>query len=280
MGRYSLNGQVALVTGAARGIGAATARSLHARGAKVALVDLDPPAAFDPQRTLGLAADVTDREAIKNAVEATIERFGGLDVIVANAGIAPKVTTALTMDPDVFERVVEVDLLGVWRTVHAGLPHVAKRQGHVVLVASVYAFANGVGATPYAVAKAGVEQLGRALRVELAQHGASASVAYFGFIDTHMVHETIDADPLADRMLATYPKQLHKRLPPEAAGEAIARGIERRAARIVRPRRWAALSTLRGIVNPLIDERLRRDATVQQLLREVESRSAQQVGER
>src|SRR5690349_10804474 len=113
MGRYSLNGQVALVTGAGRGIGAATAKALHARGANVALVDLQPPTAFDPQRTLGLAADVTDREAIGDAVDATIERFGGLDVIVANAGIAPKVTTVLAMDPDVFERVVEVDLLGV-----------------------------------------------------------------------------------------------------------------------------------------------------------------------
>src|SRR5262245_34721643 len=110
---YSLNGQVALVTGAGRGIGAATARALHARGASVALVDLEAPEAFDVRSTLGLAADVTDKEAIGNAVEATITRFGKLDVIVANAGIAPNVSTALKMDPDVFERVVEVDLLGV-----------------------------------------------------------------------------------------------------------------------------------------------------------------------
>jgi NAD(P)-dependent dehydrogenase (short-subunit alcohol dehydrogenase family) len=237
-------------------------------------VDLQAPHAFDAERTLGLAADVTDREAIGNAVEATVARFGGLDVIVANAGIAPSVTTALAMDPDVFERVVEVDLLGVWRTVHAGLPQVAQRGGHIVLVASVYAFANGVGASPYAVAKAGVEQLGRALRVELAQHGASASVAYFGFIDTDMVHRTIDADPLADRMLATYPKSLHKRLSPEAAGTAIATGTERRAARIVLPRRWTPLSVLRGVLNPLVDERLRRDPKVQALMREVERRAA------
>src|SRR4051794_35305470 len=88
------------------------------------------------------------------------------------------------MDPDVFERVIEVNLLGVWRTVRAALPQVVARQGHVVVVASIYALANGMGTAPYAMAKAGVEQLGRALRVELVQHGASASVAYFGFIDS------------------------------------------------------------------------------------------------
>src|SRR4051812_29956149 len=272
MGRYSLNGQVALVTGAARGIGAATARALHARGASVALVDLQPPVAFDAERTLGLAADVTDREAIGNAVEATVARFGGLDVIVANAGIAPNVTTALAMDPDIFERVVEVDLLGVWRTVRAGLPQVAQRRGHVVLVASVYAFANGAGASPYAVAKAGVEQLGRALRVELAQHGASASVAYFGFIDTDMVHRTIDHDELADAMFANLPKVLHKRLKPAVAGEAIVQGIERRKPRIIRPRRWTVLSVLRGILGPLGDKQMERDAQLQAIVAQLDAR--------
>jgi NAD(P)-dependent dehydrogenase (short-subunit alcohol dehydrogenase family) len=262
----STKGRVAVVTGAGRGIGAATARALHARGASVALVDLQAPDAFDGERTLGLAADVTDREAIGNAVEATVARFGGLDVIVANAGIAPYVTTALAMDPDVFERVVEVDLLGVWRTVRAGLPQVAQRGGHVVLVASVYAFANGAGASPYAVAKAGVEQLGRALRVELAQHGASASVAYFGFIDTRMVQDAF-ADPIAKKLEESQPKWTLRRLPPSAAGEAIVTGIERRAPRIIAPKWWAAWSVLRGIINPLFDARAERDANLQEAVR-------------
>jgi NAD(P)-dependent dehydrogenase (short-subunit alcohol dehydrogenase family) len=101
MGRYSLNGQVALVTGAERGIGTATARALYARGASVALVDLSAPDAFDAERTLGLAADVTDREAIGNAVEATVARFGGLDVIVANE--------RLRRDPEVQALLREVE---------------------------------------------------------------------------------------------------------------------------------------------------------------------------
>jgi NAD(P)-dependent dehydrogenase (short-subunit alcohol dehydrogenase family) len=253
MGRYSLNGQVALVTGAARGIGAATARALHARGASVALVDLQAPDAFDAERTLGLAADVTDREAIGQAVEATVARFGGLDVIVANAGIAPYVTTALAMDPDVFERVVEVDLLGVWRTVRAGLPQVAQRGGHVVLVASVYAFANGAGASSYAVAKAGVEQLGRALRVELAQHGASTSVAYFGFIDTDMVRAT-DAHPSLGPLRANGTGPLGKTYPLSQVGKAVLEGMEKRSRWVVVPRWSRALLVLRTAIAPLFDK--------------------------
>ena len=191
---YDVRGKVALITGAARGIGLETARALHQRGASVVLVDLDQQAAeaaaasISGDRTLGLAADVTDRAAIASAVDQATEQFGGLDIVVANAGVAPPAGSILSVDEDVFERVVEIDLLGVYRTVRAGLPQIADRGGHVVVVASIYAFVNGVSAASYAISKAGVEQLGRALRAELSLHRASASVAYFGFIDTTVVH--------------------------------------------------------------------------------------------
>ena len=268
MARYDLNGKVALVTGGARGIGAETARALQARGAKVAVVDLEASEQFD----LGLAADVTDYDAMAAAVATTVDCFGRLDIVVANAGIAARVSTARASDPDQFERILAVNLLGVWRTVRAALPHVIANGGHVVVIASVYAFTNGMGTAAYAMAKAGVEQLGHALRVELVQHGASASVAYFGFIDTEMVRESIDRDPLADRLWATIPRVLQKRLPPQVAGEAIVAGIERRQARIIRPRRWTILSVLRGVLNPLIQARAERDAQVQALLKEVDGR--------
>jgi NAD(P)-dependent dehydrogenase (short-subunit alcohol dehydrogenase family) len=132
-----------------------------------------------------------------------------------------------------------------------------------------------MGTAAYAMAKAGVEQLGQALRVELVQHGASASVAYFGFIDTEMVHRAIDADPLVDRMMAQIPKVLHKRLPPSKAGAAIVRGIERRQPRIIRPHRWTALSVLRGILNPLADRQTERDAETLAITRELDARAGQ-----
>src|SRR6476646_9261456 len=134
MTSLDLHGRVALVTGAARGIGLETARALERRGAKVALVDLDASAAEAAAATiapdaLGLAADVSDRAAIGAAVDAVVQRFGGLDVVVANAGIANAPATARTMPEEEFERVLAVNLLGVWRTVRAALPHIVERRG-------------------------------------------------------------------------------------------------------------------------------------------------------
>jgi NAD(P)-dependent dehydrogenase (short-subunit alcohol dehydrogenase family) len=279
--RYDLNGKVALVTGAARGIGLATAAALVSRGASVAVVDLDEQASagaasqLHDSRAIGLAGDVTDRAAMQRAVAAVVERFGGLDVVVANAGVASRVATFRATSSENFERVLDVNLMGVYRTVDAALPEIVRRRGHVVVISSIYAFTNGVGTVAYAMSKAAVEQFGRALRLELTPHGASASVAYFGFIDTEMVHRAIDNDPLAGEMLATFPKPLHKRLAPSAAGEAIARGIERRAPRIIRPHRWVLMSALRGVLNPLTDARAERDETALRLLRELDARAGE-----
>ena len=278
MPNYDLRDKVALVTGAARGIGFETARALVARGASVVIVDLEAEAAeaaasqLHDTRAIGLAADVTDRGALQQAVAATVERFGGLDVVVANAGIASRSATFRATTTEGFDRVIDVNLMGVVRTVEVALPEIIRRKGHVVVIASVYAFMNGAGASSYAMSKAGVEQFGRALRVELVQHGASASVGYFGFIDTDMVRRMIDKDPIVDSMVAKFPKPLQKRLHPRVAGEAIVSGIERRAARIVRPRRWVVVSVLRGVLSPLVDIQMERDAEIQAAARDLDSR--------
>jgi len=272
MATYELNGKVALVTGAARGIGFETARQLHGRGASVVVLDLDAEQARESaerigERTLGIGADVTDSGAMMAAVAETVERFGGLDIAVANAGIAPEGATARTMPPEEWERVVEVDLMGVWRTVRAALPQISERNGQLVLIASLAAFVNGTMLSPYATAKAGVEALGRSLRTELAPFGASATVAYFGWIDTEMVREGLDRQPSGKRLQEALPKWFFRRLTPDVAGAAIVRGIEERAPRVFAPRWWRYVSAFRGLVNPLLDRRTERDAKIARMIR-------------
>lgn len=281
MPRFDLNGKVALVTGAARGIGFETARQIHLRGGSVAVVDLDPDRSREAAerigpRALGIGADVTDAGAIQRAVAETVERFGALDVVVANAGIAqPKVATLRGIGAEEWERVFEVDLLGVWRTVRAALPQIVERRGHVVVTSSVYAFVNGVLNSPYAVAKSGVESMGRALRAELKPLGASASVAYFGWVDTGMVQEAF-AREHSGSTEENLPAFLRKRIQPDEAGAAVVRGIEERAPRIFAPKWWRYVSALRGVLNPVIDRYLERDEQMQQTLREVETAADEQ----
>ncbi len=281
MPSLDVRGKVAVVTGGARGIGFGIAQALAKRGAVLVIVDLDLDAASSAAgrlsgNALGLAADVSDRGAMQRVVATVIEQRGGIDVVVANAGVAPRTATVRAMHGAVFDRVLAVNLGGVYNTVITALPQIASRRGHVVVISSVYAFTNGVGAAPYAVTKAGIEQLGRALRVELVPHAASVSVAYFGFIDTEMVHRMIDADPVADKMVKSLPKALQKRLSPAQAGEAVARGIEKRAARIIAPKRWAAFSVLRGVLNPLLDNYMVKDHDTQARVREIDSRAEQE----
>ncbi len=281
MAAFDLNGKVALVTGAARGIGFETARQMHMRGASVAIVDLDAEEAREAaerigERALGIAGDVTDVGAMRAAVAETVERFGGLDVAMANAGLAPpSIATIRSVPAEEWERVIEVNLLGVWHTVRAALPQVSERQGHIVVVASVAAFANGMLGSSYMTSKAGAEQIGRALRTELTPLGASASVAYFGWVDTKMVQETFER-PGAGVLEELVPDFLMRRITPEQAGAAVVKGIEERAPRIFAPRWWRYLSALRGLINPLLDRRSERDPRIAAAIRDAEARSESQ----
>jgi NAD(P)-dependent dehydrogenase (short-subunit alcohol dehydrogenase family) len=281
MPTYDLNGKVALVTGAAKGIGYETARQMHMRGASVAVVDLDPEEAREAadrigERAIGIGTDVTDHGAMQAAVAETVERFGGLDVAVANAGIAQsQLATIRGIGTEEWERVFEVDLLGVWRTVRAALPQVVERRGHIVVVSSAYAFANGVLNSPYAVAKAGVEAMGRSLRAELMPLGASAGVAYFGWVDTKLVQDGFDQKH-GDRMRQNAPDFLMKRIKPDEAAAAVVRGIEDRAPRIFAPKWWRYVSALRGIINPLLDRRMDRDGGMIETVRLIEADADEQ----
>ena len=272
MAEFALQGRAALVTGAARGIGFETARLLHQRGASVVVCDIDPAATERAagrigERALAFPADVTDGEAMAAAVDAAVEAYGALDLVVANAGVGPSGQTMKAMDLSVFERTLEIDLLGVVRTVHPALDQIARRGGQVVVISSVYAFATGSLVTPYAAAKAGVEALGRALRVELAPHGAGATVAHFGFVDTTMVQEATEKSE-RDDVLESLPAFVRRRLTPAQAATALVDGIERRAPRVIAPGWWKVPYYLRGVFGPLMDKLTSRDERVLQAMRD------------
>jgi NAD(P)-dependent dehydrogenase (short-subunit alcohol dehydrogenase family) len=175
---------VVMITGAARGIGAESAKQLYARGHEVALVGLEPAELEARADELGSRAaafecDVTDREALDRVVAQVVERFGGIDVVIANAGVAT-VGTVASLAPDEFERVVEVNLLGVYRTVKAALPHVVERRGYVLVVASLAAALHAGMMANYAMAKAGAEAFADSLRQELGPQGRASAARTSG----------------------------------------------------------------------------------------------------
>ncbi|MEV0341441.1 short-chain dehydrogenase/reductase [Nocardia sp. NPDC050713] len=275
---YDVRGKTVLITGAGQGIGRELARILHRRGARVAAVDVDERSVRAVVSELGSAAlavvaDVRDRAAMQVAVQDTVEHFGRLDIVIANAGVTPNPATVRVMDDADFDRVIGINLVGVFNTVRPALEHVIAVSGHVVVVSSCAAFAPGMAGSPYMVSKAAVEQFGRALRVELAACEASAGVAYFGLVETEMTHAMLDRDDLGHALEAFMPWPLNVRITAAEAATVIAEGIERRAPRTIAPRGWQPYALLRGVINVVIDAHLAANPKVKDLLRRVEQRA-------
>ena len=252
---WQLPGKTVLITGAARGIGAESARRLAARGMKVALVGLEPEELTQVAADCGpdavwFEADVTDRDQLQAAVDGTIERLGGIDAVIANAGIAIGAPMRFA-DPEAFERVIEVNLLGVYRTIHACLPQIVERQGYVLIVASIAAILHAPGMAAYSASKAGAEALGNSLRGELAGHGARVGVGYFSWIDTEMVRGA-DRHPALGPLRAKLPPPMNRTYPLSDVGDAVIEGFERRSDWIGVPKLLVrAARALRGVLTPL-----------------------------
>jgi len=277
-----VNGRVVLITGGARGIGFSIAEAAYRRGASMVLIDLDEAVVSESasilgERAIGIGADVTDLSQMERAFARAVEHFGRVDVVIANAGIAPEVSSVNGIPDEDWERVLAVNLYGVWRTVRAGMDQIVANGGQFVLVSSSYAYMNGTLNAAYATAKSGVEALGRSLRTELIPLGASATVAYFGWVTTEMVTGAF-SDPIVDGMRKTAPKFMTRQIPAKVAGEKVVDGIESREARVIVPFEYKAAFFLRGLLGPLMDRRFETDPQVARLVRDAEARSAEHRG--
>jgi NAD(P)-dependent dehydrogenase (short-subunit alcohol dehydrogenase family) len=258
--RTSLAGRSVLITGAARGIGAALARKAAARGARVALVGLEPELLAQLADELGpehlwVEADVTDPAALATAVHRAVETFGGLDVVVANAGIAP-LTTVATSSARALARTIEVNLIGAMLTAHAALPFVAERRGHIQLISSAAAFTVLPGMSAYCAAKAGLERFGDALRLEVAHRGVTVASAHPTWIDTDLVRDTEAALPTFAETRSKLPGPLGAYTSVEECAQALVENLETRGRRVFVPRSVGVVSALRQVVTGALAEKV------------------------
>ncbi|MPY81808.1 MAG: SDR family NAD(P)-dependent oxidoreductase [Actinophytocola sp.] len=252
----NLDGAVVFITGAARGIGAGLAERFARRGAKVALVGLEieeqnAVAARIGANAVSLEADVTSWEELEAATAAVVEKWGGIDIVIANAGIA---TTgfARSVDPVAYEKVFEVDLLGVWRTFRVTMPHVIERKGYLLAISSLAAITHAPGLANYCAAKAAVEAFSNSLRVELRHLGVRVGVAHPSWIRTDLV-ESADKHPVFGKLRGGMPGLLGKTYPLEFALDKLERGVLRRARTIHVPRWVGGLKVIRSFLPPFVE---------------------------
>jgi NAD(P)-dependent dehydrogenase (short-subunit alcohol dehydrogenase family) len=273
----SVAGKNVLVTGAARGIGEAVARELVARGARVSLVGLEPErlealAGELGDRTVWFEADVTDPHSLEAAVAGTVEKLGGIDTLVANAGIAGFGTVG-TMDPDAFARTIEINIVGQFRTVRAALPEIKRRRGYILITASMASMAQLPGMSAYSASKAGVEAFANSLRMEVGFEGVDVGTAHPSWVDTDMVRDA-DADfegvgQRRDEM----PGFLGGAVPVDECARLLVDAIDRRAGRVFVPRGARLGHWLRAAISgPLAARAIRRRAA--DVVPEMEARVA------
>ena len=256
MADRDLDGKVLFITGAARGIGEETARRAAARGARVALVGMEPERlarittelgdTYGRGRFVWSECDVTDQAALDAATAHAVAELGGIDVVIANAGIANQGTVAQS-PADAVARTLEVNLIGVSRTVSATVEHVIARRGYFLLVSSLAAFTALPGMAAYCGSKAGVEQFGNALRFELAHKGVMVGTAHMGWIDTDLVRDVKADSSTFEDTLRKLPGPLGALTSVGDCADGFLAGIVKRKRRVFVPWSVAIVAGLRPI---------------------------------
>lgn len=271
-------GKVALITGAARGIGAGVARGYVAAGGQVALVGLEPDLLRALSEELGEAAawweaDVRDGGALAAAIDAAAAHFGRIDHVLANAGIA-SYGTVRQIDDEAFERVVDINVNGVFRTLKYATPHLAKTRGYALVVASQASFTPLAGLASYNASKAGAESLGLAYKQEVAHLGIDVGICHPSWIDTDIVRNAERDLPTFRATRAKLPWPANGTTSVETCVELIVRGLAKRKGRVYVPKNVLVSNWTKSLVNsPLAWPVLKKMAAkaVPDMEREVEA---------
>ncbi|SNS78637.1 SDR family oxidoreductase [Rhodococcoides kyotonense] len=256
----ALSNKVVFITGAARGIGAETARSLAARGSKLVLTDVDEEplrelaAELGDSVALAVVADVRDLGAMQAAVDAGVEKFGGLDLVLANAGIA-SYGSVLQVDPEIFDRVLDINLRGVFNTARATLPSLIERKGYILIVSSLAAYAACPGLAAYNASKAGVEQFANALRLEVTYRGVGVGSAHMAWIDTPLVRDAKADLGAFGEMLGLMPGPFGHTMTVDKCVDAFVDGLEKRKRKVYVPRWVGAAGLFRGVLQSAVGDR-------------------------
>jgi NAD(P)-dependent dehydrogenase (short-subunit alcohol dehydrogenase family) len=262
----SLRDKVVLVTGAARGIGAAVAQQAAQQGARVALVGLEPALLASVHSGLPggphvwYQADVTSSEQLEAACAHAAAELGGIDVLLANAGVA-NLGTVAAGDFDALLRTLDVNLVGAVRSVKAALPYVAQRRGYLMIVSSAAAFTALPGMAAYCAAKAGVEHFANVLRLEQAPSGVAVGTVHPSWIDTDLVRDARSDLVSFSETLRKLPWPVGTVTSVQDCAAAIVAGMRKRKRKVYVPRSVAIVQALRTVVlSPLSDKIMSRPA--------------------
>lgn len=272
MSRYTLDSRVVLITGATGGLGSALAMALRAKGARLALLDLDGAAVAQQAQALGgdavargWAVNVRDYDSVVAATEAAARHFGGIDVAIANAGVA-RMQPLASIAPADFEAVVDINLNGVWRTFRAALPHVQPRKGYLMAISSMAAFVHSPLQAPYTASKAGVWAMCDSVRLELRPYGVGVGSVHPTFFPTPMMDEVLN--DRAGRMIWRGNRGgIWKMVTREQVVAAIVDGIERRRDSVIVPGRNTAIARAPGLFRRIIERIGFSDAEIDRMVR-------------
>ncbi|MFD7986871.1 SDR family oxidoreductase [Kitasatospora indigofera] len=250
-----LEGRVAVVTGAARGLGAAVAGGLAERGATVALLGRNARGLESVAQSMAggcgwWEVDVTDDAAMHRTAAQVREKLGVPSVVVANAGVAEGGPFA-TSDAATWRRVIEVNLIGSAITARAFLPDLLTSRGYYLQIASLASMGASPMMSAYCASKAGVESFAHALQAEVAHQGVGVGIAYLNWTDTDMIRDA-DQHAVLRELRAHIPLPARKVYPVHTVAARMVRAVERRSAAVYAPGWLRTVQPFRAVLPPLV----------------------------